>query len=100
MLDSEIADLSKAAQSLAALGPSSVILTAGKAGAALHHDGSTEWIHPPQTATGSAHGAGDAFAGALSAELALGQDLLDAAHFAAGCSLASLDSSLWDCVTS
>lgn len=71
------------AHALMDLGPGAVIVTAGKDGAYLVDGSGGHRIDPPVQAQGSAHGAGDAFVGALAAEIARGQDLKAAAAFAA-----------------
>lgn len=75
-------DVEAAATELASFGPDAVVVTAGADGALLVEDGKQEWILPPVRAEGSAHGAGDAFAGALAAEISRGCGLKDAVRFA------------------
>ncbi len=76
-------DAASAAQDLARRGPSAVIVTLGADGAVLWDGHGLQKIAPPCRAEGSAHGAGDAFVGALAAELAAGRSLDKAAGFAA-----------------
>ncbi|WP_209561615.1 ribokinase [Frigoribacterium sp. PvP032] len=65
---------------LRALGVASVVLTRGAAGA-LVSDASGSWSVPsPQVRAVDSSGAGDAFVGALSAALAAGSSLLEAAQ--------------------
>ena len=83
MLGEEAIDPTAAAKELTKLGPKAVIVTAGKEGAVLCDAGGATWIKPPVQAIGAAHGAGDAFVGALAAELAGGAALGTAVQFAA-----------------
>lgn len=71
------------AGALAARGPRAVVVTLGAQGAVLCEDGRVETVMPPTRADGSAHGAGDAFVGALAAELARAEPLDAAVGFAA-----------------
>jgi ribokinase len=59
-----------------------VIVTLGADGALLLDDGRFETIAAPRVEVVDTTGAGDAFAGALAAELARGQSVSHAAHFA------------------
>lgn len=72
-----------AAIALQAFGPSAVVVTLGADGAVVLEEDRLDWVRPPLSATGSAHGAGDTFVGTLAAEMAGGQSLQDAAGFAA-----------------
>lgn len=76
-------DAESAAKELASLGPRAVVVTLGAEGAVVFERGELGRVRPPLRATGSAHGAGDAFVGALAAEIARGEPLRDAADFAA-----------------
>jgi ribokinase len=69
-----------AALALAALGPRTVVVTLGAAGAAVAHDGRTESLPAPQVKVVDTTGAGDAFCGAFAAELARGLDPFTAAR--------------------
>jgi ribokinase len=72
-----------AARDLRAQGPGAVIVTLGAEGGAVCDATGIARYAPPARATGSAHGAGDAFVGALAAELATGKPLAEATGFAA-----------------
>lgn len=69
-----------AASALAALGPRTVVVTLGSAGAAIAHDGETRTIPTPRVQVVDTTGAGDAFSGAFAAELARGVDPFTAAR--------------------
>ncbi len=72
-----------AAQALSRRGPGAVIVTLGARGLALWNGKGA--LHPGHRITPvSAHGAGDAFIGALTARLAAGDDLEPACRFAQG----------------
>lgn len=70
----------EAALALTALGPSTVVITLGEAGAVVAHDGKTVAIPAPAVTVVDTTGAGDAFSGAFAAELARGADPLTAAR--------------------
>jgi len=77
--DADTADAAVVAE-LRALGTASVVLTRGAAGA-LVSDASGSWSVPsPRVRAVDSSGAGDAFVGALSAALASGSSLLEAAQ--------------------
>ena len=76
-------DAPDAARELAALGPRAVVVTLGAQGAVLYDGKALERVPPPARVEGSAHGAGDAFVGAMAAELARGRDPMTAVRFAA-----------------
>ena len=82
-LDDGDLKLEDAARALRARGPECVIVTGGAAGAVIFDGVSLDWVRPPREAKGSSHGAGDAFVGALAAEIAAGGSIGDAARFAA-----------------
>ena len=63
-----------AARSLAALGPGTVVVTLGAAGAAVAHSAQTASFPAPRVGVVDTTGAGDAFCGAFAADLARGLD--------------------------
>jgi ribokinase len=69
-----------AAKALVELGPRTVAITLGAAGAAVAHDGETRSITAPAVEVVDTTGAGDAFCGAFAAELARGADPFTAAR--------------------
>ncbi len=69
----------RAAMALSELGPSTVVVTLGAAGAAVAHDGRAASLPAPQVNVVDTTGAGDAFCGAFAAELARGADPFAAA---------------------
>jgi ribokinase len=69
-----------AANALVALGPRTVAITLGAAGAVISHDGETRSIPAPAVDVVDSTGAGDAFCGAFAAELARGADPFTAAR--------------------
>jgi ribokinase len=70
-----------AALALAALGPRTVVVTLGAAGAVVTHEGETAAIPALQVEVVDTTGAGDAFSGALAASLARGADPVTAARY-------------------
>lgn len=72
-----------AASNLLALGPRSVVITLGAAGALVADAASVTHVPAPKVEVVDTTGAGDAFVGALAARLALGDLLPDAATYAA-----------------
>ncbi|HEX6711606.1 MAG TPA: ribokinase [Rubrobacter sp.] len=71
-----------AAPELLALGPKSAVITVGEAGAVFAAGESTEHLPAPQVDVVDTTGAGDAFVGALAAQLARGWSLEDAVAYA------------------
>jgi ribokinase len=74
-------DLPGAAVALSALGPRAVIVTLGGDGLVLLEDGGLTTMPALAVNVVSTHGAGDAFLGALAAELDRGETLADACRF-------------------
>lgn len=70
----------RAALSLASLGPKTVVVTLGAAGAVVATRGETTAIPVPIVTVVDTTGAGDAFTGAFAAELARGSDAVAAAR--------------------
>lgn len=68
-----------AARALSRLGPETVAVTLGAAGAAIIHNGETATFPAPRVEVVDTTGAGDAFCGAFAAELARGSDPFTAA---------------------
>jgi ribokinase len=80
----EAAQLASGFEGLLQLGPKSAVVTLGARGAAVvTGEGITEVPSIEVTEVVDTTGAGDAFAGALSARLAEGDTLVDAAKYAA-----------------
>lgn len=75
-------DLEALAGALLELGPRSVVVTLGADGALVADRSGTVHVPAPQVEAVDTTGAGDAFAGALSASLAAGEQLVDAARIA------------------
>lgn len=75
-------DLEALAGALLKLGPRSVVVTLGADGALVVDRSGTVHVPAPQVEAVDTTGAGDAFAGALSASLAAGEQLVDAARIA------------------
>ncbi len=77
------AEFLRAARALRALGPSRVVITAGRRGAFLLDGSGACWTRPPAgVKAADATGAGDAFCGALAARLAEGAEMGEAVRFA------------------
>jgi ribokinase len=74
------ANANSAALALADLGPRTVAITLGAAGAVIAHDGETQSIPAPEVELVDTTGAGDAFCGAFAAELARHADPFTAAR--------------------
>jgi ribokinase len=77
-------DAEAAARALSARGPGAVIVTLGAGGLVLAEGGGVQAMPAFPVVPVSSHGAGDAFIGALAAELARGGALAEAARFAQG----------------
>jgi ribokinase len=75
-------DPEAAAAALAARTGAPVLVTLGARGVLLADGGEQEVLPPPRVDPVDTTGAGDAFNGALAAELAAGRDLREAAAFA------------------
>jgi ribokinase len=73
-------DATAAALALSELGPRTVVITLGAAGAVIAHDGITTTIPAPHVEVVDTTGAGDAFSGAFAADLARGTDPIAAAR--------------------
>ena len=69
-----------AARALSALGPRTIVVTLGAAGAAVAHGDRTGSFQAPRVAVVDTTGAGDAFCGAFAADLARGVDPFVAAR--------------------
>ena len=77
------AEFLRAARALRGLGPSRVVITAGEKGAFLLDGEGAYWMRPPPKVEAvDATGAGDAFCGALAAELAEGAAFAEGVRFA------------------
>ena len=77
------AEFLRAAGALRDLGPSRVVITAGEKGAFLLDGEGASWMRPPPKVEAvDTTGAGDAFCGALAAELAEGAAFAEAVRFA------------------
>lgn len=76
------ADPEPVAEQLLALGPGSVVVTLGERGALVADRSGAVLVPAPRVQPVDTTGAGDAFAGALAARLAAGEDLVAAARFA------------------
>lgn len=78
------ADPEAAAERLRAMGPRAVIVTLGGEGLVALSDAGALRLAAPRVTVASSHGAGDAFVGALAAQLARGDELAPALHVAQG----------------
>ncbi|MHA7283073.1 ribokinase [Arthrobacter sp. TMS2-4] len=76
------ADHRAVVEGLLGLGFASVVMTLGDAGALVADGGALHRVPAPPVAAVDTTGAGDAFVGALAAQLAAGRPLLEAARFA------------------
>jgi ribokinase len=70
----------EAALALSALGPRTIVVTLGAAGAVVAHDGKTASFPAPRVDVIDTTGAGDSFSGAFAARLAAGADPFIAAR--------------------
>ncbi|MFG3438891.1 ribokinase [Nonomuraea sp. NPDC047897] len=76
-------EAARQAEALLTLGPRSVVVTLGAAGAVTADNGVVRQVPSPRVTAVDTTGAGDAFTGALAWRLAVGDALADAAAFAA-----------------
>ena len=77
------AEFLRAARALRDLGPSEIVISAGEKGAFLLNEEGASWVRPPPGVEAvDTTGAGDAFCGALAAELAGGAAFGEAVRFA------------------
>ncbi len=83
LLGDDAQDPEETARKLLNLGPSSVVVTLGAAGAVLTTGDSTRRFSAPEVEAVDTTGAGDAFVGALAAKLAEGASLEEAVPYAA-----------------
>ncbi|MBV9452573.1 MAG: bifunctional hydroxymethylpyrimidine kinase/phosphomethylpyrimidine kinase, partial [Rubrobacter sp.] len=82
LLGEDVQDPEESARKLLKLGPPSVVVTLGDAGAILTTEGSTRHFPAPELEAVDTTGAGDAFVGALAAKLAAGAPLREAVPYA------------------
>lgn len=75
-------DVPAAGRSLLALGPQTVVITQGAAGATVITDDTVQHVQPYSVLSVDPTGAGDAFNAALAIALAEGRDLVEAVDFA------------------
>jgi 2-dehydro-3-deoxygluconokinase len=78
-----VSEVTGAARALAALGPRTVVVKLGAAGAVVWHDGAPMEVAAVPTTLVDPVGAGDAFAAGLLADLALGRPVTEALETAA-----------------
>jgi ribokinase len=88
-----VTDLASAAEAARVLAPRApaVVVTAGAAGLAFAEGGAVHALSAHRVSVVSAHGAGDAFCGALAVRLGAGDSLADATLYASAAAAALVE---------